>query len=130
MDLKLITTLHTAKGIFGFLTDTNDNELSVTLQHAYQLVTGDYEPKLMPGIYICVRGNHNLNSGPISTFEVMAVPGHTGILFHYGNYNDDSEGCILLGTYADANQIYNSRVAFDKFMKLQTGVDSFTLTVE
>lgn len=130
MDLKLITTLHTVKGIFGFITDMNDSELAVTLQHAYQLVTGDYEPKLQPGTYTCNRSQHELHSGPIETFEVMHVPGHTGILFHYGNYNADSDGCILLGTYADANQIYNSRVAFDKFMKLQTGVDSFTLIVE
>lgn len=31
------------------------------------------------------------------TFEVVGVPGRSAILFHAGNTEEDTEGCILLG---------------------------------
>lgn len=68
------------------------------------------------------------------TFEIMDVPGHDNILFHWGNYNKDSEGCVLLGK-AEVSQangqhmITSSKETFDIFMKYLAGVNEFTLTV-
>jgi hypothetical protein len=72
---------------------------------------------------------------PFDTFEITDVPLHNNILFHPGNYNDDSEGCVLLGkAYGmklnGGKMIVNSRNAFDHFMYLQEGVDSFVLIVD
>ena len=64
------------------------------------------------------------------TFEVQNVPGHTGILFHTGNTNRDSEGCILLGSLIKGNILLNSRPAFAKFMELLGNLPQFTLEVK
>jgi hypothetical protein len=136
MDLKLTRPPGSFKsyGIFGFLSDMIDNLICVTLEHAY---AGSNEPitfipKLPPGVYTCVRGMHQLAgmNQPFETFEITGVPGHSGILFHVGNTNDDSECCVLLGTSVSGTMITFSRNAFNKFMALQAGVDSFALVVE
>jgi uncharacterized protein DUF5675 len=114
----------TVDGIFGTLSDDAGNRVAYTLEHSYNCV-----PKLPDGTYTCVKGHHMLHSGPIEAFEITGVPGHTGVLLHYGNYNADSDGCVLLGDGSTATMITGSRDAFDKLMVTFTGVDSFTLTV-
>lgn len=112
-------------GIFGYLSQDKD-ELFATLEHSY-----DKEPKLLPGLYICKRGIHYLKDlkTAFETFEIMNVPGHSGILFHPGNYNEDSEGCILIGTARVGNMVTDSRAAFKRFMAFQDGVQQFNLVV-
>lgn len=133
MDLTLKRTDYTEDGVFGHLEETDSGDsVAVTLEHAYYSGNGigSYEPKLPPGEYVCRRGEHKLKKGPtFTTFEVQNVPGHTGMLFHPGNYNEDSDGCILLGTTMSSSMISDSRKAFIKFLLLQEGVDEFTLTV-
>ncbi len=63
------------------------------------------------------------------TFEIRGVPGHTGILFHWGNYNQDSDGCVLLGSARNGDMIVNSREEFANFMELQKGINNFELVV-
>jgi hypothetical protein len=135
MDLKLIRKAYTLYGIFGEIRGPSDELICVTLEHAYK--EGDnYVPKVAPGTYTCVRGVHKLsNLNPFEAFEVKGVPSFqtcavSGILFHIGNYNRDSEGCVLLGMGKGTGCILESREAFDKFMALQEGVDSFTLQIE
>ena len=56
-----------------------------------------------------------------NTFEIL-VPGHTALLFHSGNSESDTEGCILLGhrieTYQERRVIRGgtSKQAFEEFM--------------
>lgn len=132
MDLTLTRTRYTNDGIFGKLTQSGGNLIWVadTLEHAY--LTGGWEPKVPPGVYKCVRGQHRLAhmSQDFTTFEVTNVPEHSGILFHSGNTEWDSEGCILLGLDDGRTMVGNSRATFNNFMKLQEGCDSFTLTVK
>jgi hypothetical protein len=120
-------------GIFSYLQDSAANILFYTLEHSYAQPDGSYAPKLPNGNYTCVKGLHSLDHTPtpFEAFEVTNVPGHSGILFHVGNYNSDSDGCILLGTAIagrDAS-ITNSKLAFEKFMTLQADNNQFTLTV-
>ena len=120
-------------GIFGELWGEDAKDpLCVTLEHSY-----DGVPKLPPGEYTCVRGPHRLHSmtQDFETFEITGVPGHTNILFHWGNYNSDSDGCVLLGRSlgragAGYQMITSSRKAFATFMAATAGVDSFTLEVK
>lgn len=137
MNLKLYRNMDRSDGIFGYITDENDTLLYKTLEHSYIDYKGDYSPKLPIGTYTCVRGQHQLHSmkQPFTTFEVTNVPGHVGILFHVGNYNGDSDGCILLGTSVSVMDngglmLDSSKVAFDKFMDAQKNCDSFTLEVK
>lgn len=137
MDLKLIRNEYEVDGIFGYLQDTSGKEIAVTLEHSYVADNDGFAPKVPKGEYKCVRGMHRLESmtEPFETFEITNVPGHTNILIHFGNFNCDSAGCILIGESlainpADKQQMITaSRVTFGKFMRLQNGIDSFTLTI-
>lgn len=122
MEFTLTRTDFKDTGIFGTL-EGEGLELA-TLEHNY-----DCKPKLPDGVYTCIRGQHVLHSGPVEAFEVQNVPGHTGILLHVGNYNQDSEGCVLLGLAHVGDMITGSKSAFNEFMSKLTGIDSFTLTV-
>ena len=121
-----------ADGIMGRLLDADHIQLAATLEHSY-----GGKPKLPVGEYRCVRGFHRLHAdAPLfETFEVTGVPGHTGILFHIGNFNRDSDGCILLGRAATTSvegwsMVTSSGATFQQFMKDLEGVESFSLTVE
>ncbi len=135
MDLTLIRFKKDGFGIFSRLYDDAHRQVAVCLEHAYPGPNlGEFFAKIPDGIYRCVRGMHMLKSGPIETFEVTGIEGHAGILFHPGNFNDDSEGCILMGksfmTTNKVEMITQSRLAFESFMRLQSEVDEFTLIVK
>ncbi len=124
-------------GIFGTLFDNSlgSNFLLMTLEHSYfpasKFVPLTFTPKVPPGVYVCKRGIHQLeNAIPFETFEITGVPDHTGILFHCGNKNDDSKGCVLLGmARQDDLSILQSRLAFQKFMAQLEGVNQFELNI-
>ncbi len=124
-------------GIFGFLTDVYGEEVAMTLEHAYPGANDDqYRSKIPLGNYTCIRGLHRLHNmdKPFTTFEITDVKGHTNILFHWGNYNQDSDGCILLGETIlgigrRPQMITNSRTTFQKFMDLQSDALMFNLIV-
>ena len=119
-------------GIFGVLS-SQDNSLELaTLEHAYLQPDASWAPKIPVGTYTCVRGLHRLDgmTSDFETFEITNVQGHTNILFHTGNYNNDSAGCVLVGLQQVNNvKIIGSRIAFGQFLALQAGVDQFNLTV-
>lgn len=137
MNLYLNRKQYRSDGIFGELIDEKGSLVAVTLEHAY--ADGEkFVPKVASGQYDCVR--HPPNRLPYETFMLENVPefqGHpvTGILIHVGNYNDDSIGCILLGTQIgfknNGGQMITSKSldAFHKFMALQDGVATFQLIV-
>lgn len=134
MDLILQRHQLKSTGIFGSLASA-DEIVAVTLEHAFQ--NGDlWLPAIPEGVYTCQRGMHQLEGmkEPFETFEIMNVPGHTGILFHVGNYNRDSSGCVLLGSMiisdSAGDMITGSSKTFQKFMQLQAPVEMFQLTVE
>lgn len=136
--MKLTRTDYLETGIFGFLADEYGANMYCTLEHAYPIVpdggsaSTNYAPKLPNGIYECIRGMHQLQDmiAPFETFEITGVPGHTNILFHSGNFNSDSAGCVLLGMARIGNsEITSSKIAFQKFMEEMTGIDSFELEV-
>lgn len=126
MNLTLHRRNKTEAGIFGDIWAEDGSFICVTLEHSY-----DFQPKLPQGIYTCKRGLHRLAhmKEPFETFEILDVPGHSDILFHVGNYNRDSDGCVLIGIEFGDKMITESRVAFQEFMDLQKGIDTFTLTV-
>lgn len=138
MDFRLTNTVFEADGIFGILADMTGKVVAVTLQHAYdaEVGNGTYAAKISPGTYKCVKGTHRLEGmfGNFVTFEITGVAGHTNLLFHWGNYNKDSEGCVLLGESIEEagseRMITHSRDTFAKFMGLLTDINTFTLTVE
>ena len=133
MKLILTRTDRRDDGIFSELTHEDGELVAYALEHSY-FSGAMFEPKIPLGDYKCKRGTHQLHGmdHTFETFEVMGVKDHSGILFHWGNYNKDSAGCILLGTdivKSDPWMVTESRKAFNKFMLLLDGEDSFDLAV-
>lgn len=114
-------------GIFGRLLDDAGGQIAVTLEHSY-----DSLPKIPKGVYTCIRGQHKLHgmTDTFETFEITGVAGHTNLLFHWGNYNSDSEGCVLLGQSRVGDMVATSKVTFAKFMQQMDGINQFQLTVQ
>lgn len=136
MNLVLVRNKWSFDGVFGEINDQKGNFLFVTLEHAYPLEDG-FTPKIPAGKYTCLRGMHRLAhmEHEFETFQILNVPGHTNVLFHMGNWNKDSDGCILVGKgmgklINGGDMIMGSLSAFRQFMSVQTGIDTFTLTVE
>ncbi len=145
MKLKLNRVSSDVDGVFGILTDEKHNKIAVTLEHAFDAGhgNGSYTAKVAPGTYVCKR--HPPARLPYETFMLEHVPKFngkdvTGILFHIGNYNSDSDGCILVGrniipTLTDSStsgdqMITSSKNTFLKLMDILKGLDSFTLEIQ
>lgn len=132
--LYLTRTSKGLDGIFGTI-DIAGQIIAVTLEHSYP--NGDsFAPKIPEGVFQCVRGLHRLEgmTHDFETFEIQ-VPGHTGILFHPGNFNKDSSGCVLLGSslfyYSPHCRILkDSDIAFTKFMQCLDKINDISLTVQ
>ena len=130
VDLTLERQSFNSWGIVSLLKTAQSDNLVYCLEHAFAQPDGSFAPVIPNGIFQCVKGLHKLKDDvPFLTFEVTGIDGHSGLLFHPGNYNQDSEGCILLGTELGDEMILNSRIAFTSFMLLQAGLGSFALTV-
>jgi hypothetical protein len=131
MDLTLVRMEMDENGIFSELRLPSGRVIAITAEHAY-----DSKPKLYDGTFKCVRGTHKLHNGvPFSTFEITGVDGHSGILFHKGNWPQiDSDGCVLVGNgKAPSSQgpmVTASKVAFEEFLEIQKDINEFILTVK
>lgn len=136
MDLFLKRKEFRKDGIFSELFDSNHVLIACTLEHAFTITHGEFFSPIIPnGEFVCVRGNHKLHGmiESFSTFEITGIVNHSNLLFHWGNYNKDSEGCILLGSRFSFNgseeMIINSKLTFNNFLSIQENLDSFKLTV-
>lgn len=126
------------------MVDESNTTVIHTLEHAFDSGNGDgtFVPKVAAGIYICERSLHRLHNmtSDFETFQLIDVPPFqgkpiTGILLHWGNYDKDSDGCLLLGrqvTFGPGglHMITDSKDTFAKFMALQSTVNSFYLTIK
>ncbi len=139
MDLLLIRNSATEDGIFGTLHEaTGDCKMiAVTLEHAYDPGFGDgsYAAKILAGTYTCER--YLSPKHGYEVFRLLSVPGSDYDEIHVGNYNKDSDGCILLGRRVapsdiaeSGDMITSSRNTFNAFMDLQRSVDQFVLTIK
>lgn len=99
--------------------------LSDTAPHGPQLV------KIPQGQYRCEKTRYH--RGGYDTFEIKDVQGHSRLLFHLGNTEEDSEGCVLLGQrfgmLRGKPAVLQSGLAFAEFMSMMGFRQSFTLGV-
>lgn len=140
MNLTLQRSDYLADGILGVLTKDDNDQIACTLEHAFpaEVMTEGYKPKVAAGVYQCYR--HAPNRLPYETFEVMNVPDFqgkpvTGILIHIGNFNANSDGCILVGRRfskgaGNISMVTESALTFDSVMLILKSVDSFQLTIK
>ena len=115
-------------GTFGVLL-INGEATCVTLEK-YWYGNQPYHSCIYPGQFLVVK-HTSLKYG--WTFKVLGVQGRTDILFHVGNFENDTNGCILLGEKYGVIQgkrcIKNSLLAFQNFMDKLKGVEAFKLNI-
>jgi len=64
----------------------------------------------------------------------MGVEGRSHILFHKGNTEEDTQGCILIaeqfGYLNGKVAVLSSKAGFNEFMFKMTGIDAFLLIID
>ncbi len=107
----------------------DDKIIALTLENPWR----DNTPNLscIPiGTYLCKRVNSPRFK---ETFEVTGVDGRTHILFHSGNTESQTKGCILLGNkfgeLFDEPAVLSSNATMKVFMGKTKFIDSFSLKV-
>lgn len=67
------------------------------------------------------------------TFKITGVEGRSDILFHKGNLDDDTLGCVLIGEMFEPLNgipgIQKSGKGFSEFMQRLDGEDRFALSI-
>ena len=85
---------------------------------------------IAPGAYDCFRFHGT--KWP-DTFEIKVI-GHTAVLFHSGNTEADTLGCVLLGSsfgkLKGQRAVLNSGATFKEFLERTKALDHFTLFVQ
>ena len=90
------------------------------------------------GDYKCLRcrvsPDYNGDSPKFgNTFQVFDVEGRKKILFHKGNIEDDTHGCILVGEqfdYINGQQaVLASKHGFKELLNILADVDEFQLSI-
>jgi hypothetical protein len=129
MKLKRLTCSH-LHPTFGVLLNDDGIPFAVTLERPWlsNMVGRSCIPE---GRYIAKR---HVSPKFGETFWLQDVPGRSEILFHKGNIDDDSHGCILVGesfNYVRGEDgITSSKEGFDEFMKLTAGKDEIVISIQ
>lgn len=128
MTLKLKRTHHLKEATLGTLTiDDVKTDPIYTLENPKRAT--DKDSRIPAGVYKCKPYSGTKYK---DVYIVLDVPNRSAILFHWGNYEKDTEGCILLGnrrTTSPQPMIMESKKCFERFRSL-IGKQEFTLTIE
>ena len=122
--IKLFRLEQTGQGALGALVLDGQYFCSFLMPDA-----GGDKFQIPSGLYQCKRFHgHRWKD----TFEII-VEGHTALLFHSGNIEAHSEGCVLLGQYpgklGENRAVLNSGATFRKFMGRMENVEEFELEI-
>ena len=124
-DFDLIRFPSLPEGAFGALLQ-DGFPFAFTLERTF-----GQEVKIPKGLWPCQ--STYFYRGGYDTYEIL-IPDHSRILFHKGNWEEDSEGCVLLGRRSGFLKgrpaVLESGLAFDEFMRRSRGRLRFTLLVQ
>lgn len=134
-DLELVRVAVSPEGAWGVLLVDGVPAGLVTLERTYPLhedaPRGAQVVKIPAGRYLCRRTRYH--RGGYETYEVTGVEGHSRLLFHRGNVEEDSEGCILVGRrfgwLGIRPAVLESTSAWLDFTRLCAGRSAFALRV-
>lgn len=90
----------------------------------------DGRPIIRSGLYLCKRDR--FHRGGYDTYQID-VPGHDRVLFHRGNTEADSMGCVIVaesfGILRGRAAVLESRSGFDELMGLARRYNEFFMEV-
>ena len=126
LTLKRVST--NFDGTYGVLID-DTVPFAVTLEKPWK--DNERQVSCIPArTYTCQR---TISPRFGETFEMMNVPGRTSILFHKGNVEDDTSGCILVAEQFERlgskTAILKSAKGFEELVTRLLGIENFILTV-
>jgi hypothetical protein len=129
MDLRLKRVSQIGDATFGVLIN-GDTPFAVTLEPSWK--DNKRNISCIPtGSYSCKRVNSPRFG---STFEIMDVTDRTHILFHKGNRERNTEGCVLVaeefGRLDGEAAVLSSGKGFYEFMSILRGLDEFNIVIE
>jgi hypothetical protein len=123
LQLKTVAVLE--MGCFGVLS-WYGRPFAVSLERTFE----NLRVVIPSGIRRCFRTIYIKGGYP--TFEIE-VPGHSRVLFHKGNREEDSEACVLVaesfGELRGRTAVLDSRGGFEEFMRLTAGLSEFNMEV-
>lgn len=123
--LELKTVAVRDDGCFAVLL-WDDRPFAVSVERTF----ADRKPIIHNGVYRCIRSFFHRGGYP--TFEIM-VPGHSRVLFHKGNVEDHSEGCIIVaesfGQLNGKTAVLDSKGGFGELWELTKHLDGFNMVV-
>lgn len=80
--------------------------------------------------YICRR---TISPKFGETFEICDVTDRDNVLFHWGNFDDDTNACVVtgngIGIIGKRRAVLNSKDTFKEFMNIMAPYDEFILTI-
>jgi len=125
--LRIVRYSETDNGVYGVM-EYNGIPFCLTLEPNDR---GNGKNSCIPaGRYTCKRHSGTKYK---NTWGIQNVPNRTAILFHVGNIEDDSLGCILLGsTLASVKGklgIVRSSNTFTRFMNVSERANELQLTI-
>jgi hypothetical protein len=125
---KLIRIAGIQDGTFGVLLDEK-TPFCLTVERPW-LNNRKNESCIPDGEYLCKRVKSPRFG---NTFEVNSVPDRTAILFHKGNIEDDTHGCVIVGEqYESLNgkiAVLASGKAMQEFLERTAGIQEFLFLV-
>jgi hypothetical protein len=138
MEMTLKRISYTDDGVLGVLLCGNA-PVALTLEEEWKSNQSNISC-IPPGSYLCRKvttPKHGV------TFEVQDVPGRGSILFHSGNTEEDTMGCILTGceygtlmvkdedtgAMVSKHAVLRSKEAFNKFMAATGGKETIALHI-
>ena len=128
MVIKIIRVESGDEGTFGILT-LNGRAFCVTLEPE-DLNNRDFVSCIPTGTYLCKR---IVSPKYGDVFEVQDVPSREHVLFHAGNRDQNTEGCILLAQYFGKlkgdRAVLNSGFTLKAFMQELGDEMSFALQI-
>ena len=126
--MKLVRVARNLCATYGVLVQ-GDIPFAVTLERPW-LDNKKGESCIPAGDYYCKRVDSPTFG---NTFEVAGVPGRSAILFHKGNLEDDTHGCILVGESFNPilgrPGIAASKEGFAEFLKITSMTNHFMLQI-
>ena len=127
MKFKLHRVWVGEEGAFGLLFCDDKPPFAVTLERTFK---PSNEIVIPYGVHKCTRSQYFKGGYP--TYEIN-IKGHSRVLFHKGNTEAHSMGCILVAEFFhqfdDVAGIANSAGGFKEFMKHANNADEFLLEV-
>lgn len=129
MDLILKRVSQIGDATFGVLIN-GSTPFAVTLEPSWE--DNKKNISCIPtGSYSCKRVNSPRFG---NTFEIMDVKNRTHILFHQGNRERNTEGCVLVaeefGRLGGEAAVLSSGKGFTEFMSILQGLDEFSIVIE